>query len=33
MFGNLKQWRWVQRMLEQGSVPLRTVEFFWIMIG
>ena len=31
--GNLKQWRWVQRMLEQGSVPLRTVEFFWIMIG
>jgi tight adherence protein B len=32
-FGNLKQWRWVQRMLEQGAVPLRTVEFFWIMIG
>ncbi len=32
-FGNLKQWRWVQRMLERASVPLRTVEFFWIMIG
>jgi tight adherence protein B len=32
-FGNLKQWRWIQRMLEQASVPLRTVEFFWIMIG
>jgi tight adherence protein B len=32
-FGNLKQWRWVQRMLERGAVPLRTVEFFWIMIG
>src|SRR5207244_12700892 len=31
--GNLKQWRWVQRMLERASVPLRTVEFFWIMIG
>jgi tight adherence protein B len=32
-FGNLKQWRWVQRMLERGAIPLRTVEFFWIMIG
>lgn len=32
-FGNLKQWRWVQRMLERAALPLRTVEFFWIMIG
>jgi tight adherence protein B len=31
--GNLKQWRWVQRMLERGAIPLRTVEFFWIMVG
>ncbi len=31
--GNLKQWRWIQRMLERASVPLRTVEFFWIMVG
>ncbi|HZC28625.1 MAG TPA: type II secretion system F family protein [Gaiellaceae bacterium] len=32
-FGHLKQWRAVQRMLERGNVPLRTVEFFWIMAG
>jgi len=32
-FGHLKQWRWVQRMLERADLPLRTVEFFWIMIG
>jgi tight adherence protein B len=32
-FGHLKQWRAVQRMLERADVPLRTVEFFWIMIG
>src|SRR5439155_15275055 len=31
--GNLKQWRWTQRMLERADLPLRTVEFFWIMIG
>jgi tight adherence protein B len=31
--GNLRQWRWLQRMLERADVPLRTVEFFWIMIG
>ncbi len=32
-FGHLKQWRWVQRMLERADLPLRTVEFFWIMVG
>jgi tight adherence protein B len=32
-FGNLKQWRWVSRMLERADVPLRTVEFFWIVVG
>jgi tight adherence protein B len=32
-FGNLKQWRWVGVMLERADVPLRTVEFFWIVVG
>jgi tight adherence protein B len=32
-FGHLKQWRWTQRMLERADLPLRTVEFFWIMVG
>jgi len=32
-FGNLKQWRWLGRMLERADVPLRTVEFFWIVVG
>jgi tight adherence protein B len=32
-FGHLKQWRWTQRTLERADLPLRTVEFFWIMIG
>jgi tight adherence protein B len=32
-FGHLKQWRWTQRMLERADLPLRTVEFFWIIIG
>jgi tight adherence protein B len=32
-FGHLKQWRAIQRMLERADVPLKTVEFFWIMIG
>jgi tight adherence protein B len=31
--GNLKQWRWVSRMLERADVPLKTVEFFWISVG
>lgn len=32
-FGNLKQWRWISRMLERADVPLKTVEFFWISVG
>jgi tight adherence protein B len=32
-FGNLKQWRWIGRMLERADVPLKTVEFFWIVVG
>src|SRR5438034_704861 len=32
-FGNLKQWRWTQRTLERADLPLRTVEFFWIVVG
>jgi tight adherence protein B len=32
-FGNLKQWRWMSRMLERADVPLRTVEFFWIVVA
>jgi tight adherence protein B len=32
-FGHLKQWRWTQRMLERADLPLRTVEFFWIIVG
>jgi tight adherence protein B len=31
--GNLQQWRWLQRMLERAQVPLKTVEFFWVMVG
>jgi tight adherence protein B len=32
-FGHLRQWRWVQRMLERANLPLKTVEFFWMMVG
>jgi tight adherence protein B len=32
-FGHLNQWRKVQRMLERADLPLKTVEFFWIMVG
>jgi tight adherence protein B len=32
-FGNLKQWRWISRTLERADVPLKTVEFFWIVVG
>jgi tight adherence protein B len=32
-FGHLKQWRWINRMLERADVPLKTVEFFWITVG
>ena len=31
--GNLKQWRWISRMLERADVPLKTVEFFWIAVA
>jgi tight adherence protein B len=31
-FGHLRHWRAVQRLLERGDVPLRVVEFLWIMI-
>jgi tight adherence protein B len=31
--GNLKQWRWLGRMIERADVPLKTVEFFWIVTG
>jgi tight adherence protein B len=32
-FGNLKHWRTISRTLERADVPLRTVEFFWIVAG
>ncbi len=32
-FGNFKQWRWLGRMIERADVPLKTVEFFWIVTG
>jgi tight adherence protein B len=32
-FGNLKQWRWIGRTLERADVPLKTVEFFWIVVA
>jgi tight adherence protein B len=33
LLGNLKQWRWIGRMLERADIPIRTVEFFWIAVG
>jgi tight adherence protein B len=33
LLGNLKQWRWVGRMLERADIPIKTVEFFWIVVG
>jgi tight adherence protein B len=33
LLGNLKQWRWVGRMLERADVPLKTVEFFWLEVA
>jgi tight adherence protein B len=33
LFGNLKHWRLVGRMLERADVPLRTVELFWIVVA
>jgi tight adherence protein B len=32
-FGHLNRWRKVQQMLERADLPLKTVEFFWIMVG
>lgn len=32
-FGHWRQWRSMQRLLERGDVPLRTVEFVWASIG
>lgn len=32
LLGSLKQWRWIARMLERADVPLKTVEFFWIVV-
>jgi tight adherence protein B len=32
-FGHLKPWAKVQRMLERADLPLRTVEFVYIMVG
>jgi len=31
--GNLKQWHWVSRTLERADIQLKTVEFFWIVVG
>lgn len=32
-FGNRSQWRNLQLLLERADLPLRTVEFAWIIIG
>jgi tight adherence protein B len=32
-FGHRSQWRNLQLLLERADLPLRTVEFAWIMIG
>jgi tight adherence protein B len=32
-FGNLKHWRAISKVLERADVPLKTVEFFWIVVG
>jgi tight adherence protein B len=32
-FGHLRQWRAIQRVLERGETPLRTVEFIYIVAG
>jgi tight adherence protein B len=32
-FGHLKQWRWVQRLLERADLPLKPVEFLYIALG
>jgi tight adherence protein B len=32
-FGHLKQWRWIQRLLERADLPLKPVEFVYIALG
>jgi len=32
-FGNLRQWKAVQKMLDRGETPLRAAEFFYIVGG
>jgi tight adherence protein B len=32
-FGNLRHWRSAERLLERADVQLRTVEFFWMIVG
>lgn len=32
-FGKLAVWKRVHRLLERADVPLRTVEFFYVMVG
>jgi tight adherence protein B len=32
-FGNRRQWRNLQLLLERADLPLRTVEFTWLLIG
>ena len=32
-FGHLKHWRAISKLLERADVPLKTVEFFWIVVG
>ena len=33
LFGGLKQWRMLRRLLERADVPLRPAEFAWIALG
>jgi tight adherence protein B len=32
-FGQLRQWRLIQKMLQRGDVPLRPAEFVWASFG
>jgi tight adherence protein B len=32
-FGDRRQWRWIQRLLTRGDVPLRPAEFVWASVG
>jgi tight adherence protein B len=32
-FGQRRQWRWIQRLLIRGDVPLRPAEFIWASVG